>query len=206
MARIIVTCSRCFSADDVSVERAPDSTGYLYTCSRRHEDDKPHVWQTDPAALEREWSGEEGVLDDLYDPLLAVFRPEDPYLEHGVIEARLRASAPEVFARHVDEAGHVAFGGIPNTVSNRIGMALGVLRAQGHLVSKRGSGTGGWRFNEDIGFWALAPGSAAADLTWAEYAAAEGRSPEFTDDDRRGLTSQRQGIVLPSDGSDPTAA
>ncbi len=197
---VIVTCPRCFTADDVSAVRSPEGPGFLYTCANvaGHVDRQQVTWSYDPAAVERTWVAEAGVLDDLYDPLLAVLRPGDPYLEHGIIEERLRATAWDVFARHVDEAGHVAFGAIRNTASNRIGMALGVLRSKGLLTDKRLPGTGGWSFNPDIGFWALAPtGPATPVLTWAEHCALAGRSPDFTDDDRDGLTSQRQGVLQP---------
>lgn len=201
MSRLmIVNCPRCWHADEVTAVRAPDAAGFIYTCDfrDRHDDGQPHLWQQDPESSERAWSGGEGVLDDLYDPLLAVFLLDDPFLEHGVVEARLRQTAPAVFARHVEEAGHVAFGAIRNTASNRIAMALGVLRAQGRLADRRAPGTGGWSYNQDIGFWRLAPAPLGTPLlTWADHCAALGRDSEFTDEDRLGLTSQRQAIAAP---------
>lgn len=195
--RLIVTCRYCFSADDVAAERAPDGEGFIYTCTNTsgHDRWQVAVWQADPGSVEQNAEREEGVLDDLYSPLLGCFKPGEPFIEHGIIEERLRALAPVVFAQHVDEAGHVMFGKIRNTASNRIGMALGVLRAQGHLVGRRLPGTGGWDFNPDIGFWALAPAENHAVLAWKDHALATGRNPDFTDQDRLGLTSRRQGVA-----------
>ena len=77
-------------------------------------------------------------------------------------------------------------------------MALGVLRAQGTLADKRAPGTGGWRYNQDIGFWRLAPAPLGTPLlTWADHCEQMGRDPEFTNDDRFGLSSRRQGVVAP---------
>jgi hypothetical protein len=198
--RVIITCPACYSADDVSADRAPDNAGFLYTCvnNRRHDDGRPAVWQADPEAGERSTALGDGVLSDLYEPLLATLRSGEPYLEHGIVEQRLREIAWDVFARHVDEAGHVAFGAIRNTASNRIGMALGQLRARGLVVDRRLPGTGSWSFNPDIGYWALAPAVPGVGvLTWLEYSHGLGRDPEFTDQDRLGLTSRRQGILEP---------
>ncbi|WP_139252844.1 hypothetical protein [Geodermatophilus nigrescens] len=129
---------------------------------------------------------------------MAVLKPGEPFLEHGIIEARLRQTAWDVFARHVDEMGHVAFGDIRNTASNRIGMALGQLRSRGIVVDKRLPGTGAWSYNTDIGFWALAPAEPGRPVqTWVDYAAATSRSPDFTNEDRLGLTSRRQGVHYP---------
>lgn len=198
--RLILTCPACFSADDVTAERAPDGFGFLYTCAngRRHDDAHPAVWQADPESDARSCVVGDGVLGDLYEPLVAVLQPGEPFLEHGIIEARLRQTAWDVFARHVEEAGHVAFGDIRNTASNRIGMALGQLRGRGIVVDKRLPGTGAWSYNTDIGFWALAPAEPGRPVrTWVDHAAATGRSPDFTNEDRLGLTSRRQGVRYP---------
>ncbi len=198
--RMIVTCKSCFSADDVDAVPAPDHAGFIYTCTNRagHDGGGVFVWQQDPNSAERAWTGADGILDDLYDPLLSVFEPGEPLLEHGIVEARLRLAAPAVFAEHVAEAGHVMFGAIRNTASGRIAMALGRLRAEGHLVDRRAPGTGGWSHNQDIGFWGLPPAALGRPLmTWLQFARDTDRSPEFTDHDRAGLKSLRQGVVQP---------
>lgn len=201
----IVTCPRCFRDDEVSAERAPDGSGFVYTCvATAHDNGKPHVWVQDPGDPDASSFARDGVLDDLYDPLMALFRPGEPLIEHGIVEDRLRANASAVFAGHVHERGHVALGGLRNTASGRIGSALGILRAQGQLIVRRGKGTGAWRYNSVIGFWGLPPSELGRPvLTWEQYAADNGRSAEFTDADRVGLTSPRQGIVTPWKPGDP---
>ena len=203
---VIVNCPRCWQADEVTAARAVDGAGFLYTCqlTSRHPDRLPHVWQQDPALPEDSWSSGDGILDDLYDPLLAVFVPGEPYIEYGIIEERLRATAHAVFAGHVHDAGHVALGAIRNTASNRIGMALGLLGARGKIVCRRAPATGGWSYNREVGFWALPPAEVGRPmLTWADYCTQIGRDPELTDIDRVGLTSPRQGITVPWQCSHP---
>ncbi|HEV7650333.1 MAG TPA: hypothetical protein VGP26_19470 [Actinophytocola sp.] len=55
------------------------------------------------------------------------------------------------------------------------------------LVSRYGPATGAWSHNERVTYWAREP-VPDGSLTWVDYCARLGRSPEWTDDDRQGLS------------------
>ena len=134
-----------------------------------------------------------GVTADLLDPLRACFRDGDAWLEHGVVEHRLRQIAPAVFARHVAEVGHSMFGPASNSASKRIAHALRSLRSRGEVHHFTGASTGrAWR-GSTIGHWGLDPSRPRTDvLSWARLRAQLGMSDDWTGADRVGLISPTQ--------------
>ncbi|WP_199443591.1 hypothetical protein [Umezawaea beigongshangensis] len=185
---MIITCPKCFSADDVlPPRRLPD--GLLqYRCINRQAHDESE-WLTTSKALQPPSEVREGVTDDLLEPLEHCVSPDDPFLEYGIVEHRLRTRFPDLFAAHVAEQGHSMFGSRAYTASSvRFGVALSRLERTGTLVSQYGPTTGAWRYNGQVTYWTRAVPSIQRRKTWAEYCAEIGRSPEWTDDDRHGLT------------------
>src|SRR5690348_2436372 len=68
--RMIVTCPKCFRADDVSWQRLPDHM-IAYICSAGHDGTGSHDWVGTEAAVVNEDSAPEGVTDELLEPLSA---------------------------------------------------------------------------------------------------------------------------------------
>lgn len=131
--------------------------------------------------------------NDLLEPLLECFEVGGPWLEYGVVEAKLREIAPAVFARHVREAGHTMFGATSTTASGRIAMALGALRAQRKLVTFTAPSTGRAWGGKPTSFWGLDKLTPRTQvLTWASYRAEQGLPDDWTEDDRAGLTPARR--------------
>ena len=195
-------CERCFTDADMQLPlRTPDG-GVTFTCSGSHDGTGPHVWTEYPpaptGARTRRAGGarrvEAGVTADLLEPLRACFHEGDGWLEYGVVEHRLRQVAPEVFARHVAEAGHTMFGPATNTASGRIATALSSLRARGEVHGFIGPSTGrAWR-GDTISHWGLDPALPQGEvLSWARSREQLGLpADEWTDADRAGLTSPTQ--------------
>ncbi|GLW90021.1 hypothetical protein [Actinokineospora globicatena] len=181
---MIITCPRCFSADDVRPPRRLPDQVLQYRCLNRVHGD--HEWLTTRQAVQPLGTVEEGVTDELLDPLSRCVEPGDPFLEYGVVEHRLRTRYPDLFAAHVAEQGHSMFGPRPYTASSvRFGVALGRLERMGELVSEYGPATGAWRHNGQVTYWARTP--TTDRLTWAAHCTQLGRSPEWTDNDRADL-------------------
>jgi hypothetical protein len=84
---VIVTCPKCFSADDVTYVKAPDA-GFLYTCTnaKRHPSGEAYEWVADakdPTVIYG--SSEDGVTTELMDPLEQIIRKLPPaWIEYGV--------------------------------------------------------------------------------------------------------------------------
>ncbi|MDQ2589142.1 hypothetical protein [Saccharothrix yanglingensis] len=193
---MIITCPKCFTADDVRPPRRLPDGVLQYRCTNRraHGD---HEWLTTREAVQPPSEVREGVTDDLLDPLDRCVDPDDPFLEYGIVEHRLRTRFPDLFAAHVAEQGHSMFGSRAYTASSvRFGVALGRLERTGTLLSQYGPATGAWRYNGQVTYWTRAATqgvekqpSTQRRKTWAEHCAEVGRSPDWTDDDRHGLTT-----------------
>jgi len=183
-------CTKCFQDDDVQPPKHMGGGQWQYTCTAGHGGSGPHTWSTTvdssgPSSPKKPTL--DALTDDLLEPLMEVFQQEDRWLEYGVVEHRLRQIAPEVFARHVAEAGHHMFGAGATTASkNRISPALRRLRQDGKLVSAIRPSTGAaWQHDGVISFWAKPPAPpAGGTLTWVDYCAVLGRPDGWTDNDR----------------------
>lgn len=181
---MILTCPKCFNADDVRPpRRLPDGVLHHRCANEAHGD---HEWFTTSGPAAPPAAVHNGVTDDLLEPLKQCVRDGEPFVEFGIVEHRLRGMFPDLFAAHVADQGHSMFGSRPYTASSvRFGVALGRLQQAGELVSEYGPATGAWHYNGQVTYWAktTAPGR----RSWAEYCAENGRSPEWTDKDRLGL-------------------
>jgi len=135
--------------------------------------------------------------DDLLEHLRGCIRAQDGWTEFGVIERRLQDLAPEVFARHVAEAGHRMFGPKSTTASGaRVSTALSRLEAQGLLAHDERLSTGAaWKHSRAVSYWLLLPdGDGSRTLTWVQYCIDMARSDGWTDADRAGLSNPLQAI------------
>ena len=130
----------------------------------------------------------EGITDELLGPLGACVDPDEPLVEYGIVEYRLRQRDPDLFLAHVRDRGPVTLGPKAYTPSSvGFGVALGRLAQAGELISKYGPATGAWRYNSQITYWARPPAPDRAMLTWVDYCEAVGRSAIWTDEDRAAL-------------------
>jgi hypothetical protein len=204
---LIVTCPRCFSFDDVRPPRRLPDGRTEYTCTGDHEGAGPHVWTVAPAVVDapvgrtaaerksgarrpsaaRARTTEDAAIEELLEPLLACVHPGEPFVEYGVVEYRFRLARPELFVAHVRERGHLMLGtrrGLVSASTARFAKALSRLERSGELVSVKGPGTGAWRHDQAIGYWARPPRPSGPLLTWSMFCATQGRAAEWTDDDR----------------------
>ena len=204
--QLIVTCPRCFSFDDVRPPRRLPGGGFAYTCTGDHEGAGTHTWSTappaeasaartaaarkaaprTPGAPRTRPTTEDAAIDELLEPLLACVNAGEPFVEYGVVEYRFRLARPDLFVAHVRERGHLMLGGrrLASASTARFAKALGRLQSSGELVMVKGPGTGAWRHDQAIGYWARPPRPTGPLLTWSMFCATKGRSPEWTDEDR----------------------
>lgn len=184
---MIITCPKCFSADDVLPPRRLPDQLLLYRCTNEqaHGD---YEWVTTRHAVQPPEEVQDGVTDELLEPLNHCVLADEPFVEYGIVEHRLRTRFPELFAAHVAEQGHSMFGSRAYTASSvRFGVALGRLERLGELVSQYGPATGAWHHNGQVTYWTRTPPTDMRRKTWSEYCAEIGRPPTWTDDDRLGL-------------------
>ena len=204
---MIITCPRCFSFDDVRPPRRLADGGVEYTCTDEHDGAGTYTWSIAPpempsgrvAPAARTTGGrapaaprngvgtEAAAVDELLGPLLACVNAGEPFVEYGVVEYRLRVARPDLFVAHARERGHILLGarrGQASASTARFGKALGRLESSGELVMVKGAGTGAWRHNPSIGYWARPPRPTGPLLTWSMFCATQGRSAEWTDADR----------------------
>lgn len=183
---MIITCPKCFSADDVlPPRRLPDHLLHYRCTNEQHGE---HEWLTTLDAVRPPSATHDLVTDDLLDPLIHCVHDGEPFVEYGIVEHRLRTGFPDLFASHVADQGHSMFGSRQYTASSvRFGVALGRLERSGELVSEYGPATGAWHYNGQVTYWAKAGRPVQGRKTWAEYCTETGRSPEWTDEDRTGL-------------------
>lgn len=186
---MIVTCPRCFSADDVEWQRLPDKM-IAYTCRRAHsagsgETAGPHTWVGTVDAVSFDADTSQGVTDELMEPLTACVVSGEPFVEYGIVEYRFARAHPDLFAAHIAERGHTMLHPQVATASGvRFGVALGRLAAAGALVSKYGPATGAWGYNGQVTYWSKQPPGAGKDVTWVTFCAERGRSTDWIDEDR----------------------
>jgi hypothetical protein len=207
---VIVTCPKCFSFDDVLPPRRSPDGRIDYTCTGDHGGEGPFRWSSTPDAVDlpspRRTAAsssssatraprapraprpnpDDASIDELLDPLLACVNPGEPFVEYGVVEYRFRQARPDLFLQHVRERGHVMLGTRRNLAasSSRFTRALRKLESAGQLVSVKGPGTGAWRYEQSIGYWARPPRPSGPLLTWSMFCATQGRSAEWTAEDR----------------------
>lgn len=196
-------CTNCQSDAEMQLPMTTPDGGVVYTCLDGHGGTGPWVFTVYKAPVPEKKVAAKKVktaaaapvtvaapaTSDLLDPLTACFEPGGPWLEYGVVEAKLREIAPAVFARHVAEAGHTMFGTTSGTASGRIAMALGALRARRFIEAFTAPSTGEAWGGKPISHWCMDKRTPRGRiLTWADYRAKQGLSDDWTDADREGLT------------------
>jgi len=179
-----------------------------YTCTGEHDGAGAYTWSTAPAVVaapagrtatarksgprtpgapRTSTTTEDAAIEELLDPLLACVKAGEPFVEYGVVEYRFRLARPELFVAHVRERGHLMLGtrrGLASASTTRFAKALGRLEKSGELVMVKGPGTGAWRHDQAIGYWARPPRPTGPLLTWSMFCATQGRSAEWIDADR----------------------
>jgi hypothetical protein len=155
---VIITCPRCFTFEDVSSRRLPGQM-LEYICSIDHDGTGEHVWLGSFADATRSFDMDSGITRELLQPLLSCVRPGEPFVEYGIVEYRLREAYPDLFISHVRDRGHVmlARGNQATASSVRFAAALSQLTRGGELLMVYGPGTGAWRHDERISYWARPP-------------------------------------------------
>ncbi len=188
---MIITCPRCFSADDVSFVQNPDA-GFLYTCTnaKKHPSGEVYEWIADPKDPTVIYgSSEDGVTTELMDPFEQILRRlPRAWIEYGVLEYELRLHYPPMFGTHVREAGHRILAPAQSTASSSADSRSRCpgLRREGRVRLRwQLLGTGAWSYNNPASFWALEPVELGIPtITWQQYAIEHGRNPQWTDQDK----------------------
>lgn len=114
---MIVTCPRCFAANDVTSRRLPDHM-VEYLCNGEHGNGRDHSLIGTQWAARWTMDTDEGVTDELLDPLLACLCASEPFVEYGVVEYRFRRARPDLFVAHVRERAHVMLAPAQATASS----------------------------------------------------------------------------------------
>lgn len=191
-------CRKC--SDDYFMDppvHSPDG-GITYTCQGDHAGAGPEQWTEFPPApkgTRGRAALNAGVTADLLAPLLTCFSDDEPWLEYGVVEDRLRKAAPAVFAGHVEAVGHIMFGSLAtnSSASKCVAMALRSLESQGHLRHVFHPATGAAWKGRDISHWRpVSAPTTSARLTWSDYRSNLALCDGWTDDDTVGLRSPTQ--------------
>jgi hypothetical protein len=176
-------CPLCGHDDDVSTMPLPGGDQWQYSCTDHTE---PYVWivKAEPRLSERN-----GITAELglYDDLPRCLMPDEPFVEHGVIEYRYKLLRPDVyFDELLPRYGHVANGPRRYSTTAFIASALGRLAREGDLTRTKGPATGCFAYNGRVGYWAHAPGPEDGALkSWDKFAADLGISAAHWSLERR---------------------
>jgi hypothetical protein len=208
-------CPTCGGTAAVTATTTGDTVTYRCAATYAHDDHQPRFWtvaKAQPRAARtpraprapRSTSGAAARTStratavatpavDLGAPLLAVIESLPAmWIEHGVIEYRLRVDHPDVFGRQVAEAGHVLLrpGATRGTTASglRFATALMRLEQEAAVTHVNAPSTGAaWEQDKVVGYWARRPKPPRDQvLTWEQYAVETlGReNGDWTDDDR----------------------
>lgn len=185
-------CPLCGDDYDVAPDAVPSGDAGVglrpFRCSHRSHGPDGYVWLAAPLGLSGKGSSggaELGLAEELglYEILPALLVADEPWVEYGIVERRLREAEPEVFAELVERYGHIeTHGSKTYTASAFIARTLGDLTRppRGSRVARCGTGpaTGFWSYNERVFYWALPPGpSSKTQLTFADWATGRGWDP-----------------------------
>ncbi len=206
-------CPTCGGSSAVTATATADATTYRCAATYAHDDRAPRFWTVprrkpraapapkDPNAppKPRKAAGKTAAKSapapttaELTAPLLAVLESlPKAWIEHGVIEYRLRVDQPELFGKHVADKGHAALNGATKGATasgTRFATALLRLEREGSVTHYDAAPTGeAWQQDNVVGYWAVRPKPAKEDvLTWEDYATQTLERPDggWTDEDR----------------------
>ena len=114
----------------------------------------------------------------VYDDVFGCLSPDEPWLEHGIVEYRYKQRCPTAYRRMIDRWGHVSQGPRRYTVTAFLTRAWSRLADNGALDMMLGPATGLYQHNGRILYWSLPPGPEDQRiLTWEYFAAELGISP-----------------------------
>lgn len=146
---------------DEDVEGRPLQDGsYEFTCLRAgHPGGGSWTWPEAPAPPDT--AGLSGLAEELG---LADVLPEvisqlgEGWFELGLVERAYAHRDPGGFAEMVSRWGHNAAGEHPTySATTYLARTLGTLGRQGLVAYHGGVGTGRWKYNTDISWWASVP-------------------------------------------------
>lgn len=140
-----------------------------------------HQWVLPaPLPVSEDGVGRGGMLEELgvYQTLIDVLVPGDPFVEYGVVEHRFATAAPRLYADLVQRYGHTALAPRRYTVSALLAGALAGLAADGSVTRTSGPATGRWSYNTQISYWALSPAEDRTPLSWTDFAAGVSIGPD----------------------------
>ena len=164
-----------------------------YVCEDPHGGAGPHAWTAAVGTQEPADTGTDGITDELLDPLLRCVHQDDPFVEYGIVEYRLRTNHPALFHAHVEDRGHSMLGDSRATATSvRFATTLGRLARQGVLLQRWGPATGAWAYNGQVSYWARPPSPSGPSMTWAGFCESIGRSPDWTVEDVEELKRGRR--------------
>ena len=205
---LIVTCPRCFSFDDVRPPRRLPDGRLEYTCTGEHDDTGAYMWSTASSAVDapagRTTTGPKAAARQ---PVRRgpAWWPRTP--QSTSCSNHFSPASTSVSHSSNTASSSTGFGCPGRTCSSRTFVngatpcsAHGVDRHQrrlldssgcyrrlettGQLVMVKGPGTGAWRHDQSIGYWARPPRPTGPLLTWSMFCATQGRTAEWTDEDR----------------------
>lgn len=212
-------CPTCGGNSAVTATRTGDQITYRCAATYAHDDRAPRFWtvpavkpratrtpgtrtatprtasprstSTRPAAAVK--TAPVTTAAELTAPLLAVLETlPTAWIEHGVIEYRLRMDRPDLFGRHIADAGHVLLraGATNGTTASGLRFATALLRLEreGAVTHYNAAPTGAaWAQDKLVGYWARRPKPPRDEVvTWEGYAVETlGRTDgDWTDQDR----------------------
>lgn len=127
------------------------------------------------------FDGRTGIAAEfgVYDDLLECVGPDDPWLEHGIIEYRYARLRPQIYLNEfIPRWGHTCLGPRRYTVSAFLASTLGSLVRSGDLAWKGGPATGYWSYNHGSSYWTRRSASLPERrITWEEFASSTGVDP-----------------------------
>ena len=218
---VVPDCPTCGGNSAVTATTTGDTVTYRCAATYAHDDHQPRFWTvardqprapraastrtttprsttprtpraTTPRAA-RAAAAPTTTAAELTEPLLGVLQTlPHVWIEHGVVEYALRTLRPELFGRHVADAGHVLLrdgAGSGTTASGlRFATALFKLEREGAVTHFNAPPTGGaWTQDRLVGWWAIRPKPPRTDLlSWETFAVDTlGREDgDWTDEDR----------------------
>ena len=178
-------CVLCGHDDEVKVHDI--GTHWVYECRGGRAHQQPHTWPVPkpPATAPKVTSaaaGNEGVMkrSGLFDALPQCLEAGEGWIEHAVVEHRLKERFPEVYFPLLEEyPNRTENRAETKTISRLIGGALEKLERHGVVVQRKGPGTGCSSHLDFCGYWSLPPAPTGASSTsWADYATEHGLDPE----------------------------
>jgi hypothetical protein len=177
---VFQVCPFCGDADDVSRQRlGPGAWHYECRNVKKHPGTSRYEWDgTDDSVIKSDEHGGLAAELGLHTDLLSCIRPGEPWVEYGVVEHRYSEVNPENYKKLIDRFGHTRIASKAYTASVYISLTLGRMIKTGEVSWQSGRGTGYWRYNSDISYWALPPEPPTEDrITYEEYATSIGLDP-----------------------------